>query len=409
MAPLAAPTIGCAPASTLAELSPQQRLQHDKDRTQRVQEHVHRRVSWARDRMLVMLSAGKGSLPLLKPTVERLTAQCAEAGVKPCIMLGLDKGMSLPDETFQDIAPDYRLHLLPKAPSVDCAVTEEGPRDVRFTLDQWLAAEHQASILSVAQDPQAQKSGKLVMLRDMTNILLRRGHSLPKILLLMHAESRFVETPKCEADIDVHSNGFLPWYETTTQEEQGSGIVGMRMHTVAFSKRRDGTEHPDFTLPISEHHHLGNLMRTKQVIPDMAGGGMGGRTVDVLPLLATITQYRGIRAEDTAMVRLAQALGWSTSTEHKSTALNRTPSAWQLFAAMRQLGRWNNSMGSLRDLYGELEGDHSHEMPSVKWKRRVNKLLTNPISVTKIALEKCILKLQGGQEKECLFHGEAHW
>ncbi len=391
----------------LQELSPADRLAHDIEQTAKVSARLERHIRTGRGHILAMLSAAQGSLPLLKPTITRLIDQCRESRVIPHIMIGLDKGMELPFETFAACADVDGLHLREKLRPNNRAVIHENSTEVQGVLQRWLMEDRDPSILTVAQSPKASYSGKLHMLRDMTDILVRRGYGLPEILLLLDAESRFVRTSPSVVEPDMQSDGFSPWLDTV-ENAPNQSLIGMRMRVVPFSADEMGDEHPDFDLPLSAHHHAGNVLREVHQGTDMAGGGMGGRTKDVLALLATIAQYR-VRAEDTAMTRLAQASGWHIETQHESTLLNRSPSAWQLGAAMKQIARWNSSIESLRKLYGDIPGSDSAESSTGKWKRRTKNVITNPIHASRIALEKVLIGWYKSGIKECPFNGEAHW
>ncbi len=390
------------------ELSPQERLAHDQANVQKVSERLQRQIRKGRGHILAMLSAAPGSLPLLDPTIRRLIEQCHESSVIPHIMIGLDKGMELPWETFADCADVDGLHLREKLRHNNRAVLHEDSPEVQSVLERWLMESRDPSILTVSQSPKAPYKGKLHLLRDMTDILVRRGYGLPEFLLLLDDGSRFVKSTPSSVEPDLQSNGFAPWLDMIEGAPDQS-LIAMRMRVVPFSPDETGKEHPDFALPLSAHHHAGNVMREQYQGTDMGGGGMGGRTSDVLALLATIAEYRGIRAEDTAMTFLANASGWHVETQQESTQLNRSPSAWNLSAAMKQIARWNSSMESLGRLYGEVPGVNSSETAFARWKRRTKNVITNPLHMSRVALEKLLIAWHKRGVEECPFEGEAHW
>jgi hypothetical protein len=381
----------------LRSLEPQERLKRDIDLVHTLRDRLEPRISKMRGHLLAILSAAPDSYPHLKPAIERLIAQCRDSAIIPHIMIGLNNGTELPDKAFEDHAEVSHLHLLPKQRYDDGTHIAESQHSRRI-LSQWLMpAKNHPAVLLVSQPKHPAAAGKIAMKREMADILLSKGFGMPELLLMLDSESQFVKSPRQGEKMDLSSNG-LELLVEAFEASPGFSLSGARMQVTAYETLEDGFSHPNPETLLSAHHREGNILRERAKLPSMAGGGMGGRTQDILPLVAAIAQYRSIRADDTAEVELARKAGYQVRTEHASTVLNRAPSAWEFRRAMKQLARWEVSMGpALSQLYGEsAEGVEEN-------------IGVSPWSSPRAAFERPWIEWYKLGHKECIFDGPSHW
>lgn len=338
-------------------ISPKERLASDVNEVLRVRQRIKEKTSNTfTDRLLGVVSAGRGAEKYLPRTIPLLIQQANEAGRKVDLLIGMNNGFEN-EEFYAAIGGSEEtevVHLYADQklePNVPAKVRDESKEPYTFTNDE----ANRNRVFIIHQPASAHAAGKIRMLNDAYGLVMdsiEAGWTPPNLTIAFDAESEFRLAEGKSTRYGENSNGLARLLDQCEGPE-APDVIGTKNR---FAVYRDtvGQSKPDTEGVVPPMQLFLNLVHGRiDGYRWNPGGGTLGKTEAIVSLIDTISRrYPGMRIEDVVSTVLGLHAGFQQGVSYEVLSLNRCPGLEDQNGWREQMERWVAGSKALDDLYG---------------------------------------------------------